>query len=103
MGEATEENGEELSDAINSEDVLTALCIDAQENPETFNASSLKSALEAAGMGDIWEDAKVLDDENEDDEDEDDEDEDEDEDEDATTDDDEDEEVEEGEGDEEAE
>jgi len=98
MGEATEENGEELSDAINSEDVLTALCIDAQENPETFNASSLKSALEAAGMGDIWEDAKVLDDENEDDEDED-----EDEDEDATTDDDEDEEVEEGEGDEEAE
>ena len=97
MGEATEENGEELSDAINSEDVLTALCIDAQENPETFNASSLKSALEAAGMGDIWEDAKVLDDENEDDEDED-----EDEDEDVTTDDDE-EEVEEGGGDEEPE
>jgi len=78
------------SSEIDAEDVLTALCIDAQANPETFNGESLRSALEASDMLDIWEDAKAA---GEDDEDED---------EDATTDDDE-EDVEEGGGDEETE
>lgn len=74
--------GEEASEAvtlkddegIDLEDVLVALCIDARSNPETFNAESLRSALEAAGLEDIWNDAGAAN-EDEDDEDDDDDDE----------------------------
>lgn len=73
MGEeANQEVTLKDDEGIDLEDVLVALCIDARSNPETFNAESLRSALEAAGLEDIWNDAGAAN-EDEDDEDDDDE------------------------------
>lgn len=92
---------QDLGDGIDYEDILVALAIDARQNPETFNAESLRETLEAAGLEEIWNEAGVIDGEDEDDDDDDDDEDEEVDGDDSVTDDDEDEEVEEGEGDEE--
>lgn len=69
--EAKENEGEETEEALEAEDVLLALAIQARENPETINAEAIQNALEEAGLGDIWEAAGEEDgdeDEDEDDE-----------------------------------
>ncbi len=74
MGKEDEEvEGEE---ALEAEDVLLALAIQARENPTTINAETIEHSLKEAGLEEIWEaageeegeeDDEELDDENDED------------------------------------